>query len=295
MFWVVACQGQVSETPIPPTPLPQVIHSPTPVLPSQEPTPTLTPTPLALFDSLVSVVFIVDHQTLPVYSTPDETSNPIAQLEANHTNLSITGGFQEREGKFWAEILLPQGGSGWVDANYLTPSYPAEQFCSNPEITGLSRKVIEIFQQKDGDRLAELVSPIHGLRLRIHWSDVEVYLGKPEEVRNLFSNPQSYQFGVEKRTQEPVQGTFLEVVIPKLMDMQGELTENCNRLDQGLAADWVSGFIQWPFEYANMNYLVSYRPAPAEDELNWRMWALGIEWLNRQPFLTVMVHYKWDY
>ncbi len=87
----------------------------------------------------------------------------------------------------------------------------------------------------------------------------------------------------------------MEIVYPSLLDISEGASETCNTLAQGLAADWVSGYIQWPFEYANLNYLALFRPAPAGDELNWRMWAFGIEMLNEHPFLTVMVHYQWDF
>lgn len=292
---MVACEGKIF-APAPAENLPQSSTSPVPSLTfTVTPPPTQTPTPLPSFGSTVSVVFLPDQQSLPVLAGPGNPSNVIAQLEPNQTNIPISGKFQEEEERLWVEVRLPQGGTGWVDAQYLTTTYPADQFCSNPQVQGLTAKILESFQHKDGGQLAEIISPIHGLRLRIHWSNPEVFLGGRQEILNLFSDTNSYLFGMEKLTQAPIQGTFIDVVYPLLMDVREEGVETCNTLDQGIAADWVSGFIQWPFEYANLNYLVRYRPAPPEDELNWRMWAFGIEWINQQPYLTVMVHYQWDF
>ena len=295
-YWLVSCQGSYSPTPSlplspiesPPLPSPAFIQVETP-------TPAITPTPLATFASTVSVAFVSDQQSVAVYARPEADAEVIGYLEANQTNIPISGNYKPVNEKLWVEIQLPQGGFGWVDAQYITSAYPAEQFCSHPQVQGLTAAILDIFTQKDGERLAEIVSPIHGLRVRFHWSNAEVFLGGRQEIPNLFTDPNVYIFGVDKLSQAPLQGTFSEIVYPLLLDVHEGGIETCNTLEQGLAADWVSGFIQWPFEYANLNYLARFRPAPAEDELNWRLWAFGIEWVNQHPYLTVMVHYQWDF
>lgn len=292
----VSCNGNYSETPSLPVIPTESAPSPLPTF-TQIATPTLayTPTPVATFDSTVSVVFVSEQQSVAVYSRPDAKAEVIDYLEANQTNLPISGNYQVENGRLWVEIQLPQGGIGWVDTQYVTSAYPADQFCSYPQVQGLTASILDIFYQKNGDRLAEIVSPIHGLRVRTHWSNAEVFWGDRQEISSLFTDSIVYTFGVDKLSQAPLQGTFSEIVYPLLVDVREGGIETCNTLEQGLAADWVSGFIQWPFEYANLNYLARFRPAPPEDELNWRMWAFGIEWINQQPYLTVMVHYQWDF
>lgn len=294
--WFVSCQGNSSETaPLPLNPT-ETTPVPSPTF-AQVETPTLahTPTPVAAFASTVSVVFVPDQQSVAVHTRPGGNAEVIDYLEANQTNIPISGNYQVEDGRMWVEIQLPQGSIGWVDAQYITSAYPVDQFCSHPQVQGLTASILDIFYQKDGERLAEVVSPIHGLRVRTHWSNAEVFLGGRQEISNLFTDPNVYIFGMDKLSQVPLQGTFSEFVYPLLLDVREGGIETCNTLEQGLAADWVNGFIQWPFEYANLNYLARFRPAPAEDELNWRMWAFGIEWINQQLFLTVMVHYQWDF
>lgn len=244
---------------------------------------------------MVSVVFLPDGQFLPVLAAPGETSQVVAQLDANQTRLPISGRSQRVGEQLWVELRLPDGTTGWAQAEYLTPAYAADQFCASPQVQGLSLEVVERFHQKDGDGLAKLVSPIHGLRVRTHWSSSEVFLGYPPELHELFIGTKVYKFGDGGALQTALEGTFLEVLYPLLVDMRQGAVEICNTLAQGLAADWVRGYIQWPFEYANLNYLVLYRPAPPENELDWRMWAFGFEWFDQRPFLTVMVHYRWDF
>jgi len=295
-FWFVSCQGSYSQ----PTPLvsnpanPTSFSTPTFTL-AETPTPAHTPTPAVTFGSAVSVIFVSDLQSLPVHAHPGEDTEVIGYLEANQTNIPTSGNYQVADERLWVEIQIPQGGFGWVDAQNITSTYAADQFCSNPQIQGFTTSILDIFEQKDGERLAEVVSPIHGLRVRTHWSDAEVFLGNHQQISYLFTDPTVYVFGIDKLSQVPLQGTFSEIVYPLLLDVREGGFETCNTLQQGLAADWVSGFIQWPFEYANLNYLARFRPAPPEDELNWRMWAFGIEWINQQPYLTVMVHYQWDF
>lgn len=292
----MSCQGNPSQTP--PLPL-----SPTESTPIPSPTftqvitPTLThtPTPVARFASTVSVVFVPEQQSVAVHTRPDANAEVVDYLEANQTNIPLSGNYQVKDERLWIEIQLPQGGNGWIDAEYITSTYPADQFCSHPQVQGLTESILDIFDQKDGHRLAEVVSPIHGLRVRIHWSNAEVFLGSRQDISNLFTDSNVKIFGVDKLSQTPLQGTFSEIVYPLLVDVREGGIETCNTLEAGLAADWVSGFIQWPFEYANLNYLAQFRPAPPEDELNWRMWAFGIEWISQQPYLTVMVHYQWDF
>ncbi|GAB4470849.1 MAG: hypothetical protein Kow0088_04090 [Anaerolineales bacterium] len=269
---------------------------PTPsLLATLPPLATQTPTPFPSLGEKVSVVFVSDQEAISVYANPAQTDAVIAQLAPNQTNIHLSGEIQEIDGQQWVEIQLDGGSKGWVNAQYLTPAIGADQFCLDERVQGYTDRILEIFRLRDGDRLAEIVSPIHGLRLRTHWSSPEVYLGGSEEVSELFTSSKTFSFGKGRQSQTLIQGTFMDVIYPLLLDVQDGGVETCNTLEQGLAADWLSGFIQWPFEYANLNYLARFRPAPPDNELDWRMWAFGIEWIDQQPYLTVMVHYQWDF
>lgn len=295
-MFIGACQGGWSQSQPSPSSSPEVTLSPTLFSTSTiTPTSTQTPTPQPAFGSTVSVVFVSDQQSVAVLANPNDATSEISQLEANQANIPISGNYQIEGDRLWVEIQLPQGAIGWVDAQYITTTYPADQFCSNPQVQGLAYSILEMFKQKDGTRLSRLISPIHGLRVRTQWSNPEIFLGNHQDISQIFSDTTTYVFGTNRLTQAPIQGTFMETIYPMLLDIQEGGIETCNTLQQGLAADWVSGFIQWPFEYANLNYLALFRPAPPEDELNWRMWAFGIEFLNQSPYLTVIVHYQWDF
>lgn len=293
---IMACQGRVSPSDPPLTNRPTQTISPQPsltVTPSL--LPTDTPTPFPALGSKGAVVFVADQQLLPVYAQPNQTAEVIAQLEPNRTNIPLSGNFQHDGGRLWAEIQLEQGETGWVDTQYLTAAVDAAQFCSIEQIKGYTERVLEALRLKEADLFAEMVSPLHGLRLRTHWSNAEVFLGMGQEVKELFTSAKTFSFGGDQPSQTTREGTFMEDIYPLLLDVQEGGRESCNTLEQGLAADWINGFIQWPFEYANLNYLTRYRPATAEDALDWRMWAFGIEWIDQQPYLSVMVLYQWDY
>jgi hypothetical protein len=85
-------------------------------------------------------------------------------------------------------------------------------------------------------------------------------------------------------------GTFADVILPKLDDVfldQSEIL--CNELRWGNT----SGEVQWPDEFQNLNFYSFYRPAPEDGiPFDWRTWAIGVEYIGGQPFITVLIHYS---
>lgn len=260
------------------------------------PTPTITPTPLPSVadDQLLAVVLLPETEVLTLHAQPGEGAPVVASVDPRASGLAHQRNLQIVEGAAWLEITTPEGVTGWANTRYLTAQVSAEAFCLDTRVNELVTQFSQAVQKRDGQALAQLASPTHGLRIRHEWWNPEVVFATPQEIAVLFSDITSREWGLGDGSGLPIQGTFNEVILPGLDDVLGQASPACNTLEQGLAAGGTAGFIEWPFEYANFNYVSVYRPAPPGDELNWRTWAIGIEFVAGQPYIVALVQYHWE-
>lgn len=254
--------------------------------------PTATPVPS--FGESVAAVFLSDSEELIIYNTPGDLNSKKTGLEAHTVGIKLTGEVKEIDGNLWLEVRTPEGDIGWVDNQNVTPYIPPDEFCASSDVEPFLDGLIELFISADGEKLSSLISPFHGLRVRYHWKNEEISFSR-DKIQELFTSNESYEWGVEKNSGVQVVGSFKDILYPSLKQTVREGDRYCNSLEQGLAADWVEGFIQWPFEYTNLNYVSVFRPAPEGDELNWRTFAFGLEKYEGVITLAVILQYKWDY
>lgn len=275
------------------TPTATEVVTSSPILPTTTSEPTATPFPK--FTDSVSAIFLGDDQFLNVYRNAGDENNPIAQLAPHIAGIKTNGKAQWEKGKLWVEIELPQGGDGWVDAGYITATISPTDFCNDPRVNQTLSATVEALKKRDENGLIDLISPVHGLRIRYLWQNPEVFLGTPENLKGIFTDDKSFDWGFDRSLNQSVQGSFSSIILPAIAPVLDGSDTLCDTLDQGIAADWSSGYIEWPVSYLNLNYIALYHPAPDEDALNWRTWAFGLEKINDQFYLTTMVQYKWNY
>lgn len=257
----------------------------TPVEPTTTPQPTLqTSTEFAY-----AVLGAAADTPLQARQPAGITSMAVGSLAADQRGIAITGRSTKLGSSTWVEILLPQGGTGWVNAWNLTEDVSPTGFCEDPRVPDLINRFILAIQQRDGAQLSQLVSPRRGLVVRYDWWNPEVIFG-PAEVSLIFQDPVARIWGVNRDSQQPISGPFREVILPRLDDVFSVAPEQaCNQLGAGTTAVEA----EWPAEYTNLNYLSYYRPAPTPgNALNWRTWALGIEFVEGQPYLAYLVQYR---
>ena len=77
-----------------------------------------------------------------------------------------------------------------------------------------------------------------------------------------------------------------------LMDaLSSQVPAECDAFETGQMTRQAA----WPGEYANLNYLSFYRPAPAGgNSFNWRTWAVVIEYVNGVPCLAGLIQFRPD-
>ena len=216
------------------------------------------------------------------------SSMAVASLPADQRGLGVSGAITLLGSSTWVEIFLPEGGSGWVNGWNLTEDVPAQDFCADPRPVDLANRFILALQNKDGVQLAQLASPKRGLIFRYDWWNPEVVFELGELTR-FFDDPKVLNWGVNRDSGLAIEGSFGQVVLPQLEDVFTVAPAfSCNSLPAGNTAQEVV----WPPEYENLNYIAFHRAAPAASSLNWRTWALGIEYVNGQPYLAVLVQYR---
>ncbi len=267
------------------------ILSPTaPILVSVSPTIPL-PSPTASTSAEFAIILVADNDVLNV-RTGAGVSNPIAYTLAPHaTGIHRTGPSQVVADSLWTEIQT-SAGTGWVNARFLTELVAPAAFCTDARIAPLLDAFIAAVQAEDGTALAPLVSPAHGLTLRLNWPSPDVnYQGSV--LTTLFTDTSVRDWGLGFASGLPITGTFRDIALPFLHDaFGGTTTRHCNDIENGSGP--TTALKIWPPEFANLNYVAVYRAAAAGDDLNWRTWAVGVEYVEGIPYAAFLVQYHWE-
>ena len=299
---VLAC-SLVTESPVEPEistdepsiSLDTVTRSPTgePDEPTAFPTsPTPEPQAASVRNPEFGVVHVSEGDVLNVRSGPGVENDIIDTLDPHATGITMTGGRQKVGSSMWVEIATATGTLGWVNAHFLTEVIDANTFCNDPEVTALIGKFVSAIQTRDGEVLSKLVSPIDGLKIRVSWWNPEVYF-PADKVTDIFDDPTAYDWGVQDGSGFAIQGTFANEILPWMDDiLNADFSQHCNDLENGSGPS--AGLVIWPFEYQNINYVALYRSAPADQEFDWRTWAVGITYHKGQPNISFMVQYHWE-
>jgi hypothetical protein len=247
------------------------------------------PTAIILAQVPYAVAWVPENESLTVRQPAGITSMGVANLASDQRGLTTTGQMTQMGSSTWVEINLPEGGKGWVNDWNLTEDVVGSSFCADARIPELANQFILALQERDGGKLSDLVSPKRGLIIRHDWWNPEVRFSY-SSVPSIFLDPSRLAWGVNRDSELSIDGTFREVILPQLEDVFSVAPEiNCSELGIGSTAQDA----MWPSEYSNMNYISFHRAAPEPgSQLNWRTWALGIEYLDGQPYLALLVQYR---
>jgi len=233
---------------------------------------------------------VKEGDVLNVRQNPGTSSSVLETLSPHAAGLSLTGKTNELSGENWVEIKRLNGGTAWVNAAYLTEYHPASGFCGDGQVTTLLEAFKVAILNKNGEQLATLVSPLHGVTLQyLRSGKTATYT--PDKALWLFTSTYQMDWGVQPGSGLELKGSFHEEVLPKLADvLESSYTLSCNNPQLGGA----SYAYHWPFEYGNINFYSLYRPGPAGNEQNWRTWLVGVEYINGKPYLFSLVHLFWE-
>ncbi len=313
---VAACAFQPpvpTNTPLPPfdTPTSFVVPSATPIIVNEtattQPTqatqvvPTSTDLPqVATSTSLppvtgvfnpYAVILVNKGDVLNIRSAAGIGQSVVGSLAPNAINVNRTGPATSAGGDRWVEIQNPAGGVGWVNAKFLTEYIAPSTFCSDSRVTDLLNNVRTAMLNSNGELLGSLVSPEHGLDLRLwRWGTVANYT--PKEAAWVFQSDYVVKWGPAPGSGMDTNGTFSQQILPKLQEVfSANYTLNCNNpLD--LATFSVE---PWLSEYANVDFYTIFKPGSDQyGGLDWRAWIAGVEYVQGKPMLFALIHFQWE-
>lgn len=226
---------------------------------------------------------------IPVRDPAGTQGAIVDNLHRDQRGLRLTGRTAQLGSSNWVEILRPGGGTGWVNAWNLTPDVSTAAFCADSRAAEVIDRLRRAVSAKDEIELAGLISPRHGLVIRMDWWNPEIVYS-PELASQVFRSSEVFDWGTEPGTGATIHGTFPQVALPALQSGLGSdaTVVRCNHLVSGETGRQP----EWPGEYANLNFYSVYTPASPIARFSWRTWAVGVEYVGGAPFIVVLVRYR---
>jgi uncharacterized protein YgiM (DUF1202 family) len=269
---------------------PSQITSTAVVLPPVVVTATSLPPVTGVFNPY-AVVLVFPNDVLNIRSGAGVGNAVVGTLQPTASGVNRTGPAATAGGDRWVEIQNPRGGIGWVNSNFLTEHVTSSMFCADARVSDLLGKLKTALLNSNGEQLAALVSPAHGLDLRL-WRYGTVANYTPEEAAWAFQSDYEVSWGPAPGSGDETRGTFRAQPLPKLQEVfGGNYTLHCND-----TLDLATFSLEpWPPEYANINFYTVYKPGTEQyGGLDWRAWTAGVEYVQGKPTLFALIHYQWE-
>ena len=163
-----------------------------------------------------------------------------------------------------------------------------DDFCADPQPQVLINNFKSALQTSNGTLLASLISPLHGMDARF-FRNGRVVNYDQQEAQLLFGSTDSIDWGAAPSGLE-TKGSFTEVIVPALLKVfKKDYTLTCDQVQIGGATYKAN----WP--YAGINfYSVYFAGTPNSNNLDWRTWLIGMDYVKGQPYLYAIMQFFWE-
>jgi hypothetical protein len=190
----------------------------------------------------------------------------------------------------WVQVQNPGGGTGWVNARYLTEYVSSTTFCADSRVNALLADLDHALTAPDGTQLASLVSTAHGLDVRLYRNGSVVNYDRAH-AQYVFESTYQVHWGLAPSSGLDTFGSFHVSVLPGLQEVfNSGYVPGCDTVQTGGASYDTS----WPVQYANINYYSVYKPGPAGQELSWRTVLVGVEYVGARPYVFSLTQLAWE-
>jgi hypothetical protein len=178
---------------------------------------------------------------------------------------------------YWHSVLIAPSGFA---ANGSTA------FCADTRIAPLIDQLKQSVIASDGTTFASLVSPQHGMDITFWWGGATVNY-TTTTAQNIFADSTVFNWGSAPGEGGPGHsGTFAQIVQPDLVDVfNSNYQLNCN--DPSYARMYPYA---WPHPGIDYYSIVK----PPTNTLDWKVWLVGFEYVNGQPYLYGGIHWVWS-
>jgi hypothetical protein len=172
-----------------------------------------------------------------------------------------------------------------------TATVVTDPFCADQNVQTLLANFKTAIQTQDGELLASLVSPTHGMDVR-YWRNGRLVKYDRKHARWLFRSTFVVNWGAAPGSGLTTKGSFHEVVLPKLQDVFNSSYQLLCK-DPGITSSISTQ--PWPDEYAGVGFYNIYRPGTEQyGGIDWLAWLTGVEYVNGQPYLYALIHFEWE-
>ncbi|HLO31420.1 MAG TPA: NBR1-Ig-like domain-containing protein [Anaerolineales bacterium] len=257
------------------------------VTPTITPSPTATGTTAALLGPY-AVTLVAWNDMLNIRSAPGASSPVIGSFARDAVSVMRTGPTQQAEGAQWVEVLMPDGMSkGWVNSYYLTEYVSRGTFCADARIAPLIGQLQQVMTVSNGALLGSLVSPKHGMNMN-YWPSSDTLNYTSATAPTVFTDAQVINWGSGGGSGIVDTGTFSQIVQPQMVDVLNSAYQlNCDERTYGQT-------YPNPWRYANIHFYAVTKPPTPGIDFDWKVWLIGIEYVNGSPYLFGAVHYIWE-
>ncbi len=264
-----------------------------PPTPTAEPVaePTSAPDTIYRTADRYAVVWVPEEETLKLRDPAGIAGSIVDELDYDAHGIRITGNTTSLGSSLWVEIVGPDGEMGWVNSWNLTEDVPADQFCADPEIISTLESITQAIVQNDAAAIADNTNPKRGLILRHDWWNPEVII-RASDVPDLLTSREELDWGTLSGGDFAIEGSFTDVFSPIMDDVLSQVpTAVCGEIPSGVTSQPVV----WPGEYENLHFYAFYRPSPeGGNRFDWRTLVFGFEFIQGDPYLTLLIHYHGD-
>jgi photosystem II stability/assembly factor-like uncharacterized protein len=181
---------------------------------------------------------------------------------------------------YWHSVLIAPTG-------FNPNSVSHEAFCADTRIPALIEQLKASVNQSNGDMFAALVSPAHGVNVKLWAYSTEVNFNT-QNASTVFTSTDSYNWGGGP-SGIPDVGSFKDIIQPKLLEVFNapNMETYCDDLTKVFP-------LANPWPYPNVRYYNLYKPATPGVDFDFRTWLIGFEYIDNQPYLYGMVTIVWE-
>jgi hypothetical protein len=237
-----------------------------------------------------AVVRVLPGDVLTIRTGPGAEYASAGTFDASAATIMRTGPSSMVGEDLWVQVQNPSGGSGWVNAAFLSEAVSPAVFCADSRVPTLLVNFGNALKTANGTALASTVSPAHGMTVYL-WRYGTPHTFKPADARWVFDSTYEHNWGMQPASGLDTIGSFQEAVLPNLRDVfNSSYTSTCDAL--GNAPQY--GEHPWPQEYAGINYYTAFKPGTPGVDLDWRTWLVGVEYIQGQPYIFAVIHFAWE-
>lgn len=170
----------------------------------------------------------------------------------------------------------------------IPPTSTPVDFCADPQPQALINNFKSALQTSNGVLFGSLVSPIHGMDVRLFRNGLVVNYDQ-QEAQLLFDSTDKIDWGAAPSGLE-TKGSFHDVIVPTLLKVfNKDYTLDCDQVQVGGAAYKAN----WPYTGINF-YSVYFAGTPNNNNLDWHTWLIGMEYVKGQPYLYAIMQFFWE-